>query len=79
MKLSELMDKKVICVSEGKELGTMSDAILNSNLTIMCMIVCPKQHGCARWFPFLFQSSCERIDVNRIVNVGSDVILVKKE
>ncbi len=78
MQLSELMSKRVICLSLGKELGYVSDAILTKELKIIVIIVCMPRKGLARLCPFLFTQSCERINVECIVNIGEDVILVKK-
>lgn len=78
MKLSELMKKRVICVVDGKDIGFVSDAILNNDLKIICIIVCMKRKGFARFCPFLFEPECEKLNVDCIVNIGFDVILVKK-
>ena len=79
MKLSELQSKRVICVVSGKELGFITDAILTSNLQIICIIICLPRKGIARLCPFLFNQQCEKINVDCIVNIGEDVILVKKD
>lgn len=79
MKLSELQSKRVICVVSGKELGFISDAILNANLQMICIIVCMPRRGIARLCPFLFTQQCEKMSVECIVNIGEDVILVKRE
>lgn len=78
MKLSELMSKRVICIVDGKELGFVSDAILTKDLKIVFIIVCMKRKGFARICPFLFEPECEKMSVDCIVNVGCDVILVKR-
>ncbi len=78
MKLSELMSKQVICVVDGKNIGFVSDAILTHDLKIVCIIVCMKRKGFARFCPFLFEPECEKIAVDCIVNIGCDVILVKR-
>ncbi len=79
MKLSELMSKRVICVSDGKDIGFVSDAILTKELRIICIIVCMRRKGLARFCPFLFEPECEKISVDAIVNIGCDVILIKRE
>ena len=78
MKLSDLMSKSVITISDGKDIVYVSDAILTNDLKIVCIIVCIKPKGIRRLCPFLFEPECEKIDVDCIVNVGIDVILVKK-
>lgn len=78
MKLSELMSKRVICIVDGKDIGFVSDAELTKELKIICIIVCMKKRGFARFCPFLFEQKCEKIHVDCIVNIGFDVILVKK-
>ena len=78
MQLSELMSKRVICLVEGKELGYVSDAVLTKELRIIIIVVCKPRRGFAKLCPFLFTQSCERINVECIVNIGEDVILVKK-
>ena len=77
MKLSELMSKRVITITDGKEIGYVSDAELTKDLKIICIIVCMKPKGLARLCPFLFEMKCEKINVDGIVSVGIDVILVK--
>lgn len=78
MKLSELMSKSVVTISDGKNIGHVSDAILTNELKIIYIIVCMKPKGLRRLCPFLFEPECEKIDVDCIVNVGIDVILVKR-
>lgn len=77
MKLSELMCKRVISVTDGKDIGYVSDAELTKDLKIICIIVCMKRKGLARFCPFLFEMKCEKINVDCIVSIGVDVILVK--
>ena len=72
------MSKSVITISDGKDIGYVSDAILTNDLKIVCIIVCIKPKGIRRLCPFLFEPECEKIDVDCIVSVGVDVILVKK-
>lgn len=78
MKLSELMSKQVICVVDGKNIGYVHDAILTNELKMVCIIVCLPRKGLARLCPFLFEPECEKISVECIVNIGCDVILVKR-
>ena len=78
MKLSELMSKKVVTITDGKDIGTISDAILTNDLKIVFIIVCIKPRGLKRFCPFLFEPECEKISVDCIVSVGIDVILVKR-
>lgn len=78
MKLSELMSKSVITITDGKDIGHVSDAILTNDLKIICIIVCMKPKGLRRLCPFLFEPECEKINVECIVSVGVDVILIKK-
>ena len=61
MKLSELMSKRVITVTDGKEIGYVSDAELTKDLKIICIIVCMKPKGLARLCPFLFEMKCEKM------------------
>lgn len=77
MKLSELMSKRVINVTDGKDIGYVSDGELTKDLKIICIIVCMKRKGLARICPFLFEMKCEKINVDCIVSIGVDVILVK--
>lgn len=77
MKLSELMSKNVIDVTNGKNIGYVTDAELTKDLKIICIIVCMKPKGLARLCPFLFEMKCEKINVDCIVSIGVDVILVK--
>lgn len=78
MQLLELMNKRVICLTQGKELGYVTDALLSKELRILVIVVCEPRKGLARLCPFLFTQNCERINVECIVNIGVDVILVKK-
>ena len=77
MKLNELMSKRVITIVDGKDIGYVCDAELTKELKIVCIIVCMKRKGLARFFPFLFEPECQKINVDCIVNIGVDVILVK--
>lgn len=79
MKLCELMSKRVVCVNEGRELGFISDAILSVSLQIQFIIVTQPKRGMARFCPWLFVAKSEKISVEKIVNIGADVILVKKD
>ena len=77
MKLSELMSKSVIDVTNGKDIGYVTDGELTKDLKIICILVCLKRRGLARLCPFLFEMKCEKINVDCIVSIGVDVILVK--
>ncbi|MGN1344914.1 MAG: YlmC/YmxH family sporulation protein [Traorella sp.] len=78
MKLSEFMSKRVISVVDGKDIGHVSDAEMTKELKMICLIVCMRRKGFARLCPFLFEPECEKIPVDCIVNIGIDVILVKR-
>ena len=77
MKLSELLNKQVIDITLGKNIGRINDAILTNDLKIICIIVCMRKTGLAKLFPFLFEEKCEKIPVECIVSIGIDVIIVK--
>lgn len=79
MKYSELISKKVIAMNEGKELGSVHDLDMNSDLTVTALIVGEKKRGIAMIIPWLFKETDEKIGVERITSIGTDVILVKKE
>lgn len=66
-------------MTTGKELGFIIDAIFTSNLQMICIIVCLPRKGLARLCPFLFNQTCEKLNVDCIVHIGEDVILIKKD
>ncbi|MDO4995592.1 MAG: YlmC/YmxH family sporulation protein [Bacilli bacterium] len=74
MKLSELQSKKIISVSDGKNIGSIIDAVINSNGQIEVLLL-ESSRG-------LFNISKDmdmKIYWKEIEKIGEDVILVKKE
>lgn len=74
MKLSELQSKKIISISDGKNIGSIIDAVINSNGQIEVLLL-ESSRG-------LFNISKDmdmKIYWKEIEKIGEDVILVKKE
>lgn len=73
MRLSDLQIKMVINVKDGKHLGVISDAEINSAGEILYFTVLPR-----RFFRRLFKNDPEvNITFKEIVKIGEDVILVE--
>ena len=79
MRYSELVSKKVIAMNEGKSLGNVQDLEMNAELTVTSIFVGEKKGCFASLIPWLFKENYEKIGVDRITTIGTDVILVKKE
>ena len=74
MKLSELQSKKIISITDGKNIGSIIDAIINKNGQIEVLLL-ESNRG-------IFNISKDldmKIYWKEIEKIGEDVILVKKE
>lgn len=73
MRLSDLQAKSVINIKDGKHLGIIVDAEINSNGQILYFVVMVKH-----FFKRLFKSEPEfTVNISQIVKIGTDVILVE--
>ncbi len=71
--MSDLQDKTIINISDGKNIGTISDLEIDKDGNILNFYVLPK-----RSFFRLFSSNKETIfTISNIVKIGEDVILVE--
>ncbi len=72
MRLSDLQSKMVININDGKHLGIISDAELNSDGSINYFSIMPR-----RFFKRLFKNEPEvNVTFKQIIKIGEDVILV---
>ena len=72
MFLSDLQNKDIISTKDGKIIGRIIDAEINSQGNIIYLIVEPKR----KIFKFNSLLNETKIKMSDIVNFGSDVILV---
>ncbi len=72
MRLSDLQAKMVINIKDGKHLGIITDAEINSNGEINYFTIMPKH-----FFKRLFRNEPEyNVTFKQITKIGEDVILV---
>ena len=72
MMISELQNKDVVALEDGKKIGSIIDAAVDKNGNITSLIVQKK-----RFFLNIFARSDEvEIKWNEVNNIGTDVILV---
>lgn len=72
MRLSDLQNKDIINVNDGKKIGTIIDVSINEDGTLNSLIVEKSKFLISR-----FSSNAEfEIKWNQITKIGSDVILV---
>jgi YlmC/YmxH family sporulation protein len=74
MKLSDLRQKEVINIPDGKRLGCICDLEIDICDGKVCAIIVP---GPSKFFSFFRQERCHVIPWCRIIRVGEDVILVE--
>ena len=70
---SDLTCKEVICISDGRRLGYVSDAVIELPAGNICAIVVP---GKCRFLPFGGQREDFVIPWNCICKIGPDILLV---
>ena len=69
MKLSELQDKDVVNIKDGKKIGNIADVVIDLNGNLLSLIVLKSK--------FVFYTKDEiNIKWTQIKKVGEDVILV---
>ncbi len=74
MRLSELQSKKIISMNNGKQIGVITDVVIDINGKIESLIIESTKS--------IFSLSREmesKVYWNEINKIGEDVILVKKE
>ena len=73
MKISELQDKTIINIRDGKNIGTISDLEINEQGIITCFYVLE-----SKFFLKLFSRNTETtFKMENIKKIGEDVILVQ--
>ncbi len=72
MKISDLQEKDVVDISDGKKIGNIIDINIDSNGNMNGIIV--EKY---RFLLSLFNSNIVEIRWNQIEKIGKDVILVK--
>lgn len=74
MRLSDLQNKDIVNVSDGKNIGSIIDVNINeSNGNIISFVIEPNKN----FFKFFNRGSDTVIQWNSITKIGEDVILVK--
>ena len=74
MRLSDLQNKDVVNIIDGKLVGNIIDIMINSSNGIMESLIIEK----SKCFVFLFSNKNEiEIKWNQIEKIGEDVILVR--
>ena len=76
MKISELQEKDVVNIADGRKLGQIYDLELDMQKGVIQAIVVP---GETRWFGLVSGGHEWVIPWRHIVKIGSDVILVRLE
>ena len=73
MKFSDLLDRQVVNMSDGKELGRVEDVNLDEQLRVISLLVSMPFEGVARYLPWVYNRQSIEIPVENIVNLGKDV------
>jgi YlmC/YmxH family sporulation protein len=74
MKISELQSKDVVNISDGRKLGQIHDVELDLRLGTIKAVIVPSE---SRFFSWISSGHEWIIPWNKIVKIGSDVILVR--
>ena len=78
MKFSELQDKQVVNIRDGKMVGRVEDLDLNpADYRVQSFLVDKNQSVLRAFFSFLFPVSRIAVNLDQIVSVGEDVILIQ--
>lgn len=78
MLLSELSEKKVICMKDGSIIGNIRDCRLHDRDYCISDFIVVRRSGMAnRFLPWFFPCQETTINVEDIVSIGEDVILVR--
>lgn len=78
MKMSDFANKQVINVKDGTVIGRISDLEFNEvELTIKIFIVEKPGGFLSRILPNFFPTEKVDVRVENVVNIGSDVLLIK--
>ena len=72
MYLSDLQNKDIVSVKDGKKLGHIIDAEINNNGEIVYLIIEPKK----TMRKFMSSISESKVPFSEITKIGEDVILV---
>lgn len=73
MRLSELQNKNIVSMTDGRNIGNIIDVKINEkNGQILSLIIEPNKHT----FSFLSRGEDTEIKWNNITKIGEDVILV---
>ena len=73
MKISDLQDKTIINIKDGKNIGKISDLEIDKNGLIINFYVLPKRF----LFSFFSSNKENTFTINDIKKIGEDVILVE--
>lgn len=75
VRLSALRERDIVCVADGRRLGTVGDLEIDAESGRVAALLLP---GAARLFGLLGSEGELRIPWADIVRIGSDVILVRQ-
>lgn len=74
MRLSELQSKKIISMNDGKQIGVITDVVIDTNGKIESLII-----ESAKSLFSLSRDMDSKVYWSEITKIGEDVILVKKD
>ncbi len=74
MRLSELQSKKIISMNDGKQIGVITDVVIDTNGKIESLII-----ESTKSLFSLARDMDSKVYWNEITKIGEDVILVKKD
>ncbi len=74
MRLSELQSKKIISMNDGKQIGVITDVVIDTNGKIESLII-----ESTKSIFSLSREMDSKVYWNEITKIGEDVILVKKD
>ena len=77
MKFSDLLDRQVVNMSDGKELGRVEDVNLDEQLRVISLLVSMPFEELVCYLPWVYNRQSIEIPVENIVNLGKDVVLVR--
>ena len=74
MRLSEIKRKKIISMNDGKQIGVITDVVIDTNGKIESLII-----ESTKSIFSLSREMDSKVYWNEITKIGEDVILVKKD
>lgn len=75
MKLSDMQNKDIVSINDGRNIGNIIDININNDGFIDSLVIEPNKNV----FKFLSKNQISEIKWNSIKKIGEDVILVDEE